>query len=158
MKIRITLFFFAVISIIFLSFSSGSTELVGELSKEEILKNLPDWNVVIASYFPDPEIIKKLQSINRIVRIEVFLGTWCADCKEHVSSYFKILDLVDNPHFSSTYVGIPRDREARKLIIQGKNIERVPTFIVYIDDEEKGRIIEHPKKTIEEDLFNIITR
>jgi len=132
--------------------------LVGPLSKEEILKNLPEWKEVVASYIPNPAIIEKLKSINKEVQVELFIGTWCPDCRRHVSAYFKILEMTDNPLIVTSYSGIPREREARQEFIQGKNIERVPTFVIYIDGQEKGRIIETPTKSVEEDLLDIINR
>ena len=63
----------------------AESELLGEINKEEILKHFPDWQAIVASYFPKPEIIEKIQSIDFLVRIEVFLGTWCPDSKEHIS-------------------------------------------------------------------------
>ena len=39
-----------------------------------------------------------------------------------------------------------------------KNIEKAPTFIVYINGQERGRIIETPQKSVEEDLIDIINR
>ncbi len=137
-------------------FSFASQDLVGPLSKEEILQNFPEWQEKVASYFPQPEIIEKLKSINYPLKIEVFLGTWCPDSQEHVSAYFKIMEMVDNSLISSSYIGLPRDKEARKPYIKGKNITKVPTFIVLVDDHEKGRIIEHPVKSLEEDLIRII--
>lgn len=132
--------------------------MVGPLSKEEILKNLPEWEEVVASYIPNPAIIAKLKSINKEVQVELFIGTWCPDCRRHVSAYFKILEMTDNPLIVTSYTGIPREREARQEFIQGKNIERVPTFIIYIDGQEKGRIIETPTKSVEEDLLDIIKK
>lgn len=137
---------------------SGNLELVGKLSKEEILKHFPDWQEEASSYFPKLEMIEKLNSIDYNIKIECFLGTWCSDSKEHVSSYFKIMEMADNLLISSTYIGIPRDKESRKPFIQGKNIEKVPTFIVYINGQERGRIIETPQKSVEEDLIDIINR
>ena len=90
---------------------SGNLELVGKLSKEEILKHFPDWQEEASSYFPKLEMVEKLNSIDYYIKIECFLGTWCSDCKEHVSSYFKIMEMADNPLISSTYIGIPRDKE-----------------------------------------------
>jgi len=149
--------FFYIITFFFLISSIyGIDELVGRLSQEDILENLPNWQGEVASYFPKPEIIEKLKSIDYEIKIEIFLGTWCPDCKQHVSAYFKIMEMTYNPLLVTSYIGIPRDIEAREPYIQGKNIVRVPTFIVFINDEEIGRIIEHPKKTVEEDLADII--
>ena len=156
MSKKILLFIFCMILLPPIS-DFAESELLGEISKEEILEHFPDWQEVVASYFPKPEVIEKLQSIDSFIRIEVFLGTWCPDSKEHVSSYFKILGMADNPNIITNYMGIPRKKESRQPYILEKNIEKVPTFIVYIDDQEIGRIIEHPSKSIEEDLINIVS-
>lgn len=152
-----TLFLVFLTLILFLSLRA-QVELLGELSKEEIFENLPDWQQVASSYSPKQETIEKLKAIKREIQIEIFLGTWCPDSKAHVSAYFKIMELVDNPLISTTYIGIPRDKQARQEFIQGKNIEKLPTFIVTLDNQEKGRIIETPVKSVEEDLFDIINR
>jgi len=145
--------------IFFLSISAyGTLELLGPLSKEEILENFPGWQEEVASYVPNLEVIEKLQSIPSEIKIEIFLGTWCSDTKRNVSAYFKIMDMVDNPLFTTAYIGIPRDNESRKPFIEGKNIIKVPTFIILINDEEKGRIIENPVKSVEEDLLDIINK
>lgn len=154
---KIFLFFGCLFLIIPLSTLSQEV-LIGPLSQEEILENLPEWQEVAASYIPNPATVEKLKSINKKIRIEIFLGTWCPDCKQHVSAYFKILEMADNPFIMTSYTGIPREREARQEFIQGKNIERVPTFIIYLDGQEKGRIIETPTKSVEEDLWDIINR
>ncbi len=145
---------------ILLSFISvyGELELLGPLSKEEILENFPDWQVEVASYIPDQEVIEKLQSIPSEIKIEIFLGTWCPDTKRNVSAYFKIMDMVDNPLIMTSYIGIPREDDSRKPFIEGKNIIKVPTFIIIIDNQEKGRIIENPTKSVEEDLLDIINK
>ena len=137
-------------------FSYADVELVGKLSRERILEKCPGWEGEITSYSPDQEVIEKLQSIDQEVIIEVFLGAWCPDSMRNVSAYFKIMDLVDNSHLITKYVGLPRDKDARKPYIKGKNIIRIPTFIVFINNQEKGRIIENPTQSVEEDLFEII--
>jgi hypothetical protein len=145
---------------ILLSFISvyGELELLGPLSKEEILENFPDWQEEVASYVPDQEVIEKLQSIPSEIKIEIFLGTWCSDTKRNVSAYFKIMDMVDNPLIMTSYIGIPREDDSQKPFIEGKNIIKVPTFIIFIDNQEKGRIIENPTKSVEEDLLDIINK
>ena len=136
----------------------GTLELLGPLSKEEILENFPDWKEKVASYVPNMEAIAELQSIQYPIEIEIFLGTWCTDTKRNVSAYFQIMDMVDNPLFTTTYIGVPRDKDARKPYIEGKNIVKVPTFIVLVNDKEKGRIIENPVKSVEEDILDIINK
>jgi thiol-disulfide isomerase/thioredoxin len=134
----------------------GQVELLGELTRDEILQNLPDWQAVAASYSPNLDVITRLQAVNEEIQIEIFLGTWCPDSKQHVSAYFKIMDLVQNPLIRTTYIGIPRDRDDRQEYTQGKNIERIPTFIVTQRGQEAGRIVERPRISVEEDIWKII--
>lgn len=134
----------------------GSGDLVGPLTQRDILESFPDWREQMASYVPIPDAVEKLKAIDYLIRIEVILGTWCPDSKKHVSAYFKIMEMVDNPLIVSSYIGVPEEKEKRLPYVEGKDIQRVPTFIVLIQDQEVGRIIEHPEKSIEEDLIEII--
>jgi len=138
-------------------FVQGETELLGQISKEHILLSFPKWKELAAAYNPNKDIIDKLRTIDKEIEIEIVLGTWCPDSEEHVSAFFKIIELVDNPLITTSYIGIPRKKEARQQYIQGKNIIRIPTFIIYFQKEEKGRIIETPTNSVEKDLLDIIT-
>ena len=131
-------------------------ELVGPLTPEVILQKIPEWKPFVDGYSPRLDIISRLQAVPEEVRVEIFLGTWCPDCRQHVSAYIKIMDMVRNPMIRTTYTGVPRDRAARGPYIEGKNIERLPTFIVYFREAEAGRIIETPRKSVEEDFWEIL--
>lgn len=145
--------------ILFLALYGGEkSQLTGELTRDEILQHSPDWEEVVASYIPDIDSLDILRSIDTPVQIEVYLGTWCSDSKDHVSAFFKILDMADNPQLIPLYIGLPKEKDAREELVQGKNITRIPTFIVIVDGHEKGRIIEHPTTSMEQDLVEIIRK
>jgi len=131
-------------------------ELTGPLTPEAILQKIPEWKPYVEGYSPQLDIVSRLQAVPEEVRVEIFLGTWCPDCRQHVSAYIKIIDMVRNPMIQTTYTGVPRDRAARGPYIEGKNIERLPTFIVFLRDQEVGRLIETPSKSVEEDLWDIL--
>jgi hypothetical protein len=116
----------------------GIEDFCGKIVKEEILNSFPEWQKTVTAYSPDPEIIYGLQTFDIPVNIEIFLGTWCRDSAQHVSEYFKIMNMVDNPYFMTIYTGIPKDKESREPYIKGKNIQKIPTFIIFIDGEESG--------------------
>lgn len=134
----------------------GQVELTGEISPEQILQNLPDWRAVVDSYTPNLETIAKLQTLSEPIQVEIFLGTWCSDSKLHVSAYLKIMEMVQNPVVQTTYTGLTRNKEARQPFIEGRNIERVPTFVVSVQNQERGRIIETPQVSVEDDLWRIL--
>jgi hypothetical protein len=134
----------------------GGNDLIGPVTQDDILESFPEWREVMSSYASQEEAIEKLKAIDFTVEIEIILGTWCPDSKEHVSAYFKIIELAENPLIVSSYIGIPKEKGEREPYIQGKNIQKIPTFIVSLNGEEIGRIIERPEKSVEEDLVDII--
>jgi len=144
--------------LILLNAVRGQQEITGPVTPEDLLLKLPEWGAVAAAYVPGPEAVDRLRAVSREVRVEVVLGTWCDDSKAHVSEFLKVLEVTDNPLIRATYVGVPEDKTKRSPYVQGKDIVKIPTFIVSIDGAEKGRIVENPDKTIEEDLLAIIEK
>jgi hypothetical protein len=136
----------------------GQTELTGPVTEEMVLQKCADWQPIMAAYDPKPEFIERLRGLTREVRIEVFLGAWCSDSKAHVSEYFKVLELADTPLIQTSYIAVPEDKAKRAPFYGDKDIMKIPTFIVFVDGLEKGRIIEVPAKSVEEDLVEIIER
>jgi hypothetical protein len=136
----------------------GQQEILGPVTRDELLAKYPEWQAVAAAYAPAPEAVERLRAVSREVLVEVVLGTWCDDSKSHVSEFLKVLEVVDNPLLRATFVGVPEDKTKRAPYIQGKEIVKIPTFIVLIDGVEKGRIIENPVETMEDDLLAIIEK
>jgi len=136
----------------------GQAELTGPVVREQILKDHPDWQQVVATYMPSAPALEKLKALNIPVHVEVFLGTWCSDSKAQVNAFFKVLDMVDSPLITASYIGVPQKKEARSQFTGGKDIQKIPTFIITVDGMEKGRIIETPLKSIEQDLLDILAR
>ena len=131
-------------------------ELVGPLTQEEILAALPEWAHEAAAYLPDPEIVARFHDFNRPVVIRVVIGTWCPDCRRHLTAFFRLIELADNPVISVEYFGVSRDKLQPEDIVRDNRIERVPTFIVLDEGCEIGRITEHPRTTVEADLAEIL--
>ncbi len=136
----------------------GQTEPTGPVAKEAILQKCPDWQAIAAAYNPKPEFIERLRNLTTEVRIDIFFGTWCSDSKSHISEYFKVLEMAETPLIQTSYVAVPEDKTKRAPYYQDKDILKLPTFIVFINGLEKGRIVEVPQKSIEEDLIEIIER
>ena len=135
---------------------AAGEDLVGPTTREAILEHVPAWQDPVAAYQPKPEALDKLRGLGREVRIEVYFGSWCSDSMAHVSAFFKVLDLADTPLLQPVYFGIPEAKDKRAPYTQGRDIVKLPTFLVIVDGREAGRIVETPKKSIEEDLVRIL--
>jgi hypothetical protein len=131
-------------------------DLVGPTVREAILEHSPAWMDHVAAYQPEPEALDKLRALGREVRIEVYFGSWCSDSETNLSAFFKVLDLVDSPLLRTAYVGIPEAKDERAPYYQGRDVTRLPTFVVIVDGREAGRIVETPERSVEEDLVRIL--
>lgn len=97
----------------------------------------------------------KLQNISgKNITIMVVLGTWCEDSVDHVPEFVKISETVN---FSSIeWLCVGRKLKDDTGVAKDMDIKKVPTFIFFKEGKEIGRIIEHPKKSMVEDLQEIL--
>ncbi len=107
-------------------------------------------------YKPSQSYISKLQDKLNDYEITIVLGTWCIDSKVQVPHFYRILNEAGYNDKRVKVIAVDKMKEAVLVDISMMNIERVPTFIIYKDEKEVGRIIETPQKTLERDLWKII--
>lgn len=107
------------------------------------------------NYYPKKEITDLLRYKIYSYSITIILGTWCGDSKEQVPKFFKILDELDYNTNCIEIICVDRKKTAG-IDISKLKVERVPTFIFFMEGIEKGRITETPSLTLEEDIYNIL--
>ena len=131
---------------------------VVKIFNEELFQDAPysSWYNAEYVYTPNAEIIIQLSTQNLNVEIFIVLGTWCSDSQVQVPRFLKILDLIDYDKNKMTLVGVDQNLSLPNYPIKNYNIEKVPTFIIYKNKVEVGRIIETPSTSLEEDLLNIL--
>ncbi|MEM6685554.1 MAG: thioredoxin family protein [Bacteroidota bacterium] len=140
----------------------GREMLLGDITKEGLTSNsFNDWFAEnYEAYTPDASVIDKLKRKLKKYQITVFMGTWCGDSKREVPRFFKLLEAANFPEEKLRVIGVHNARSQYKQAPngeeKGKNIHRVPTFIVYNKrGKEVGRIVEHPVESLEADLLKI---
>lgn len=106
---------------------------------------------------PDKEIIKKLKKEKNNFSIVLVMGAWCPDCQDLVPCFYKILDESDIGDKSLKVICVDGYKKCDDVELEKYKIEKVPTFIFYRKGKEIGRIIEHPKGLLEEDMLRIIS-
>ncbi|HEX5718360.1 MAG TPA: thioredoxin family protein, partial [Thermoanaerobaculia bacterium] len=72
--------------------------------------------------------------------------------------FWKALDLsgADAP-FAIHYIGVDRQKKEPSAPVTNNDIRYVPTFIVYREGREVGRIVEESPHGIEKDLLALLT-
>ena len=141
--------------------NTGQLKLLGSFDKKLLLEEpFADWfNPNYDTFEINKSAIRKAKSeIAGIDSIQVFFGTWCGDSKREVPRFLKIMDelnyenvkLIGLDNTFQNYKQSPFGEE------YGLNVHRVPTFILYKDSLEVGRIVEHPVESLESDLMSIL--
>ena len=91
------------------------------------------------------------------IRINVFLGTWCSDSKVHVPQFLHLATMFK---WNYELIGVNREKECpfEKKECKNWDIAYVPTFVVYRNDIEIGRIVENPQRSLAEDLAEFFSK
>jgi hypothetical protein len=114
------------------------------------------YDPLYAAYVPDAATMIELKKLIKNEKIKIVFGTWCGDSKVNVPNFFKILDALHFKDKNVEIIAVDGNKKAENGILDGLDILRVPTFILYDKKgKELGRIIEGPKTTLEGDLLAI---
>jgi thiol-disulfide isomerase/thioredoxin len=109
-------------------------------------------------YFPNEGVSQKLTGEINKVQITIVFATWCSDSKLQTGRLYKIFDETGYNEKNLTVIGVNSDKLALSVNIDGLKIKKVPTIIVFENGKELGRIVESPKKSLEEDLWKIVKK
>lgn len=131
------------------------------IGKQEIsaIKSAPYTKWFMESYlytFNQP-VMRELKPALDGKTITIFMGTWCEDSRTQVPALLSILDALTFDASKITLITMSEDKDTPEGFEKGKNIEYVPTIIVYKNNVEMGRIVEYPIESLEEDLLKIAT-
>lgn len=107
-------------------------------------------------YEPQKKLLRKFKRASKKYKVKVVMGTWCPDSRFEVPRFYKILDALKYPDQKTELIFLNRRKKDPSGLSEELNIRRVPTFIFYKNDKEVGRIVEHPKGSLEEDIAEIV--
>lgn len=142
------------------SFSQGSPEkiLLGKTTLDS-LRNDSSFHWFkegYEQYQTKDSLLELLHKIAPLISVRVFCGTWCEDTHRELPRFVKIADQcgIDRLEFYCL------DREKRSPAGEEKEfgIRNIPTFIIYLEGKEKGRIVESALKSLEADMVEILIR
>ena len=144
-----------------LNFSDQTTWVLGYFTRPQ-LERPPhsEWFMKgYDGYLFNTDALNKLSDISKDdLTIKIVLGTWCPDSRREVPRFMRIMDLWGFPAEKITFIGVDNAKLSPVGEYEMLNIERVPTFIVYKNNIELGRIIETPVTSLEQDMVNILNR
>ncbi len=103
------------------------------------------------------EVVEQIKQRAQNVEVIIYLGTWCDDSRIHVPQMVNILNDSKIPY---SFIGVNREKECpfEKKECKTWDIEFVPTFVIFLEGKEIGRIVETPRLTLEDDLATVLKR
>jgi hypothetical protein len=109
-------------------------------------------------YRIDTKALNNLLDISKEgITIKVVMGIWCPDSRREVPRFMRVLNAWQYPASKVIFIGVDDAKLSPVGEYNGLNIQRVPTFIIYKNNIEAGRIIENPKASLEQDMVDILT-
>ncbi len=152
-------FFIASVALMLFPLIGAAEVPTKEIDRAKILSKGPEWQARYDEFKPNADMIKEIKAkIGDDLRIDVYLGLWCSDSRNHVPVFIKILDEMGTP-VTVRYIDVYRKpSKVIRYFVDSVQVERVPTFIFYRNDKEVGRIIENPKVGIPEDMLEILSK
>jgi hypothetical protein len=109
-------------------------------------------------YNPDKDVIDQINTLLDGIKVTIVMGTWCSDSREQVPRFFKVLSLTETYVPDPAIICVDRNKIAGNFSLEGMDVLKVPTFIIYHNGRELGRIIETPKTTMEHDFLELLNK
>ncbi len=135
---------------------SAALAAQASLPRAEVLRD-PAWRQAYEEFVPDEALLEGLRQKAAGLRLEVYFAFWCPDSLHHVPPMLRILDGLGDDAPPAAFFAVERKAgPQQKFYVEAAGVERVPTFIVYRDGREIGRIVENPVGSLLEDLLNIV--
>jgi thiol-disulfide isomerase/thioredoxin len=110
------------------------------------------------AYHADSVLLDSLCMYTDSIHIVLVLGTWCSDSQREVPRFLKIAQEIKLQEDKIKIIGVNRKKQAPIPGLESLNITFVPTFVVYKNHKEIGRIIESPMESLEKDLLKILLK
>lgn len=123
---------------------NGELLLLGPLNYPELLQYFPQWEAEDRSSVADPQLVAALKRVDTPFEVVCYLGSWCGDSRRGVPPFVRMLEAAENPHIRLKLIGVDRRKADPEDTAPALDIQRVPTFLIYENDREIGRLIEFP--------------
>ena len=121
---------------------------VGDISQSELLQR----HEVFKRNYDAYEVLVGIDGLPADLKVKILFGTWCHDSEREVPRMLKLLATLGVTEENISLIALDIRKEEPRGRARTLGVKFTPTFIFYIG-EEVGRIVERPKKSLEEDTY-----
>ena len=132
----------------------GNEILLGEINIDQLKEFTKHWS---SNYNPNSYILEKIKPLIKKRGIVLIMGTWCEDSEREIPGLIKILESINYDTKKMRIIAVDENKITPNFIEKDYELINIPTIIFYDNKNEINRIVEFPIKSIEEDIFDILT-
>jgi thiol-disulfide isomerase/thioredoxin len=129
------------------------TVLIGKITRGDLEKE-PWYRESYDRARFDLKQVKALIKPMKTVMVKIYLGSWCGDTHEQVPAFMKLMDEAGVAAFQFELIALDRAKICPGFS-NPDQILKLPTFVIFSDGKELGRIVERPHELLEQDLLAI---
>jgi len=130
--------------------------LVGAISTSQLKASYPLFDKNHQTFIVNENEQKQIQQWPSNVRIDVYFGTWCHDSQREVPRLLKVLKY--NRGINTQLISLDYHKSDPQGKAANNEIKFTPTFIVYRNNSEIGRIVERPEVSLVADVTHFIEK
>lgn len=132
-----------------------------KVGAEAILNHSQEWREAFAIARWDEYMVQLLAAkTGPEITVDVYFAFWCSDSLVHVPTFMRIIDRIreiSGDQLTVNYYTVERKASKKvKYYVESMKVERAPTFIIFREGKELGRIVENPEKNLSEDFLAIV--
>jgi hypothetical protein len=124
-------------------------ELVGVLTRQQILTVIPECGFERDSYIPLTAALDLIRAVEGAIRIEAYFSPSDLDQVKMIGRLMKIQDAAAAANFEVEYFGLAGTGDA---LATQKSLDKLPAFIIVVNGADAGRILGPPVGNLEEAL------
>jgi len=123
---------------------------IGNIGQQQLMRDHKSFQQSYQAFsLSEPEIIA-IKNWPSNLHVDVYFGSWCHDSQREVPRFLKVV--AENSTLSHRLIGLDYDKSEPNGSAKKHDIHYTPTFIIYQNNIEVGRIIERPKVSLTADI------
>ncbi len=124
--------------------------LSGEVSQQQVLTKHKSFKNSYQAFNVSEGDMAAVNAWPDDLHIDVYFGTWCHDSQREVPRFLKLV--AENTQLSTRLIALDYEKSEPNGSAKSHAIKYTPTFVVYQNNKEIGRIVERPKVSIAADI------
>lgn len=132
------------------SHGTNTTMAIGEVSSQKLINDHESFMQSYRAFQLSESDIAEVKAWPSDLHVDVYFGTWCHDSQREVPHFLKIV--AEKKELSNRLIGLDYEKSEPNGSAKSHDIKYTPTFVVYQNNKEIGRIVERPKVSLAADI------